>query len=90
MNIQNNPALAFQLFEEKKFIESKNLYEEILEKTLALNVTIQLRYGYGYHFSVLGLVEEAIDNYTELEMIGRGNSSNEIVSQAIHQARMVY
>lgn len=53
-------------------------------------MTIQLRYGYGYHFSVLGLVEEAIDNYTELEMIGRGNSSNEIVSQAIHQARMVY
>lgn len=49
-----------------------------------------MRYGYGYHFSVLGLVEEAIENYTELEMMGRENSSKDIISQAIHQAGMVY
>lgn len=28
MTIQSELALAFQLFEEKQFIESKNLYEE--------------------------------------------------------------
>lgn len=49
-----------------------------------------MRYGYGYHFSVLGLVEEAIENYTELEMRGRENSSKDIISRAIHQAGMVY
>ena len=31
MTIQSELGLAFQFFEEKQFIESKNLYEEILE-----------------------------------------------------------
>lgn len=90
MTIQSELALAFQFFEEKQFIESKNLYEEILEKDLTLNETIQLRYAYGYPLSALGLVEEAIENYTALEIIGKEDSNNEIISQAIHQAGMVY
>lgn len=90
MNFKNELGLAFQLFEEKKLNESKKLYEKILENQLTLEEEIQLRYGYGYPLSELGLVEEAIQNYSELEKGGREIKNKEIISQAIHQIGMVY
>lgn len=89
MTIQSDLALAFQLFEEEKFNHSKALYEEILEKELTLDEEIQLRYGYGYPLSALGLVKEAIENYAELKIIGKENLDNDIISQALHQQGMV-
>lgn len=90
MSVDKKLSVAFKLFEEKNFTESKALYEKILENPLTIQEQIQLRYGYGYPLSELGFVEEAIENYFELEKIGREISNQEIISQAIHQRGMVY
>lgn len=62
----------------------------MLKPDLTIDEEIQLRDGYGYPLSEFGLIEEAIDNYSELEEIGRKLSNKELISQAIHQIGMVY
>jgi tetratricopeptide (TPR) repeat protein len=81
---------VFKLFEEKKFIESKELYEKILDSPLTVQEEIQLRYGYSCPLSELGFVEKALEKYFELEDLGKETSNKELISQSIHQRDMVY
>lgn len=90
MAIQDEISRAFQLYEEKAYYDSKTIFEETLQSEMTNADEIQLRFGYGYPLSALGLVDEAVDNYRKLGMLGENTNNHEIVSQAIHQIGMVY
>lgn len=90
MAIQDEISRAFQLYEEKAYYDSKTIFEETLQSEMTNADEIQLRFGYGYPLSALGLVDEAVDNYIKLGMLGENTDNHEIVSQALHQIGMVY
>lgn len=90
MTIQDESVLAFQLFEKKEYEASKNIYEKLLAEDLSAESEIQLRFGYGYVLSELGLVEEALANYKWMGELGAATSNLEIMSQSVHQIGMVY